>query len=88
MEASCLCVEKLRDVMGTRIAMRSYAHIDTLRAQCPVDLTKLLQCIIGMQMLHQLIAIAHASASWGNVNRDTVRNDQLKVRGKFSVAVD
>jgi hypothetical protein len=86
-EAGRGAVEKARDIAGAAKAVGRDAQINFARNERAMDVLQLFECVVRMQMLHQLSAVRDVDGTRRHGNIDAVREDQLKVGGDQSRAV-
>src|SRR6185312_824765 len=75
METRCLFVKVPGNIMRPGPAVRSEANIHSTGRQRLMNTSKLFNRIVGMQVLHQLVAISNVDASHRNRNARTIRYD-------------
>ena len=73
--------------MGQQAVWRD-AKVGTTGSQCREDIFELRLGVIGVQVFHKLIAVGEVDATRRNGNGNSIRNDQLEIRGGFYLPCD
>jgi hypothetical protein len=78
-EAGCGVIKRSGDISGAAQAVGRDAQVNSAWNERTMDVPQLFECVVRMQMLHQLIAVGdvYGTGRYGDI--DTVRENQLEV---------